>query len=159
MILSSPKQKTGRVLDLSLHERAERQGKSTCGLETVEEQVAIFDTASVAEQLILLRDTVKRYSQLPDLFTRLIDRYLARDLAGLLTLSQESGPTDAAVKRVFDVFMQRLLDQRNPRLLDRMDAAIRAGGAFIAVGALHLPGEQGLLRLLHQQGYALEAVY
>jgi uncharacterized protein YbaP (TraB family) len=40
-----------------------------------------------------------------------------------------------------------------------MDAAIRAGGAFIAVGALHLPGEQGLLRLLHQQGYALEAVY
>lgn len=159
MILSSPKQKTGRVLDLSLHERAKRQGKSTCGLETVEEQVAIFDTASVAEQLILLRDTVKRYSQLPDLFTRLIDRYLARDLAGLLTLSQESGPTDAAVKRVFDVFMRRLLDQRNPRLLDRMDAAIRAGGAFIAVGALHLPGEQGLLRLLHQQGYALEAVY
>ena len=159
MLLSGPRQTTGQVLDLRLHERARQQGKSTCGLETVEEQVAVFDTAPVAEQVILLRDSVTRHTQQSALLPRLIERYLARDLAGLVSLSQQSGPTDAAVKRVVDGFMQRLLAQRNPRLLDRMDALIRGGGAFIAVGALHLPGEQGLLRLLHQHGYTLEAIY
>ena len=159
MMLSSPRQKTGQVLDLSLYEIARQQGKSICGLETVEEQVAVFDTAPVEEQVILLRDSVTRYAEQSALLPRLIERYLARDLAGLVSLSQESGPTDAAVKGVVDGFMQRLLAQRNPRLLERMDASIRGGGAFIAVGALHLPGERGLLRLLHQHGYTLEAVY
>ena len=159
MLLSGPRHKTGQVLDLSLYEIARQQGKSICGLETVEEQVAVFDTAPVEEQVILLRDSVTRYAEQSALLPRLIERYLARDLAGLVSLSQESGPTDAAVKRVVYGFMQRLLAQRNPRLLERMDAPIRDGGAFIAVGALHLPGEQGVLRLLHQHGYTLEAVY
>ena len=159
MLLSGPRHKTGQVLDLSLYERARQQGKSICGLETVEEQVAVFDTAPVAEQVILLRDSVTRYAEQSALLPRLIERYLARDLAGLVSLSQESGPTDAAVKRVVDGFMQRLLAQRNPRLVERMDAVIRSGGAFIAVGALHLPGEQGVLRLLRQGGYTLEAIY
>ncbi len=158
-ILNSPRQKAGQVLDMVLYRRARQQGKSTCGLETVEEQVAIFSTAAVEEQRLLLRDTVIRYTQLSALSARLIARYLARDLAGLVGASEESGPTDAAVKRVFDEFVRRGLDQRNLRLLDRMDAALREGGTFIAVGALHLPGEQGLLRLLHQQGYTLEAMY
>ena len=159
MLLSGPRHKTGQVLDLSLYEIARQQGKSICGLETVEEQVAVFDTAPVAEQVILLRDSVTRYAEQSALLPRLIERYLARDLAGLVSLSQDSGPSEAAVKRVVDGFMQRLLAQRNPRLVDRMDAVIRSGGAFIAVGALHLPGEQGVLRLLHQRGYTLEAIY
>jgi hypothetical protein len=36
---------------------------------------------------------------------------------------------------------------------------LAAGHAFIAVGALHLPGERGVLRLLEQRGYRVEAVY
>ena len=158
-VLSSPKKKSGQFLDVALYEHAKQQGKSTCGLETAEEQVAIFNAAPIEDQVILLRETVSQYSQLPDFFARLMNRYLARDLAGLVALSEENIPTDATVKRIYEAFMARLLDQRNTRMLNRMTATLQEGGAFIAVGALHLPGEQGLLQLLHQQGYTLEAVY
>jgi uncharacterized protein YbaP (TraB family) len=30
---------------------------------------------------------------------------------------------------------------------------------FIAVGALHLPGEEGLLNLLEQQGFTVRRLY
>lgn len=158
-VLSSPKKKSGQFLDMALYERARQQGKSTCGLETAKEQATIFNAAPVEDQVLLLRETVRQYPRLPDFFARLMDRYLARDLAGLVALSEENSPTDAAVKRVYEAFMTRLLDRRNPRMLTRMTAILQEGGAFIAVGALHLPGEQGLLQLLYQQGYALEAVY
>jgi hypothetical protein len=44
-------------------------------------------------------------------------------------------------------------------MAERMQSRLRSGGQFIAVGALHLPGRDGLLRLLSQQGYTLTRVY
>jgi uncharacterized protein YbaP (TraB family) len=43
-------------------------------------------------------------------------------------------------------------------MAERMEPYLKQGGAFVAVGALHLPGEQGLLRLLGRRGYTLPAV-
>ncbi|HYQ72222.1 MAG TPA: TraB/GumN family protein [Gammaproteobacteria bacterium] len=40
-----------------------------------------------------------------------------------------------------------------------MQPHLKAGNAFIAVGALHLPGETGLLSLLEQRGYTVRAIY
>lgn len=157
--LSSPPKETGLFLDAVLYEQAKQQGKSTCGLETAEEQVAVFESAPVEDQVILLRETVRQYAQLPQHFAQLLDRYLARDLAGLVTLSQEHIPTDPEVQRVYQTLLQRLLDQRNTRMRDRMTAKLETGGVFIAVGALHLPGENGLLQMLHRQGFSLEAIY
>jgi uncharacterized protein YbaP (TraB family) len=147
------------VLDTALYEQAKQQGKSTCGLETAEEQVAVFESAPVEDQVILLRETVRQYAQLPKHFAQLLDRYLARDLAGLVILSEENIPTDPAVQRVYQTLMKRLLDQRNTRMRDRMMAKLEEGSAFIAVGALHLPGENGLLQMLHTRGFSLEAIY
>ena len=45
------------------------------------------------------------------------------------------------------------------RMVDRMDALLRQGNAFVAVGALHLLGEQGILQLLADQGYRVTRVY
>ena len=42
---------------------------------------------------------------------------------------------------------------------DRLEAHLQRGGAFIAVGALHLPGEDGLIRLLGQRGYSLRMIH
>lgn len=40
-----------------------------------------------------------------------------------------------------------------------MEAHLKQGNAFIAIGALHLPGEVGVLKLLAQNGYRVSAVY
>ena len=40
----------------------------------------------------------------------------------------------------------------------KADAYFQNGGAFMAVGALHLPGKTGLISLLQQRGYQVEAV-
>ena len=52
-----------------------------------------------------------------------------------------------------------MIDDRNARMAERAGRWLEAGGAFIAVGALHLPGEQGLLERLRAQGYAVEKIY
>ena len=57
------------------------------------------------------------------------------------------------------LFLHRFNDARNRVMADRMAARLNRGGAFIAVGALHLPGERGLLSLLSQRGYTVTRVY
>jgi hypothetical protein len=44
-------------------------------------------------------------------------------------------------------------------MVDRMQPFLDAGGAFIAIGAMHLPGDDGVLSLLANKGYEISAVY
>ena len=55
--------------------------------------------------------------------------------------------------------MHQLIDQRNARMVTRMEPFLKRGQAFIAIGALHLPGEVGVLNLLAKQGYRVSVVY
>jgi hypothetical protein len=55
--------------------------------------------------------------------------------------------------------MDRLLRQRNLLMLERMQLRLKEGNAFIAVGAMHLPGEEGLLQLLRRAGYRVTSIY
>jgi uncharacterized protein YbaP (TraB family) len=52
----------------------------------------------------------------------------------------------------------RLITLRNHRMRDRALSLLRRGGAFIAVGAVHLPGKEGLLSLLQTEGYNVDAL-
>jgi uncharacterized protein YbaP (TraB family) len=62
-------------------------------------------------------------------------------------------------QRIIDKFMGYIVDQRNLTMLERMKSRLKEGNAFIAVGALHLPGERGLLKLLEQEGFKVTAIY
>ena len=55
--------------------------------------------------------------------------------------------------------MQALNADRNSRMVERMRPMLDKGGAFIAIGALHLAGEEGVLALLEKQGYRLQSVF
>lgn len=48
---------------------------------------------------------------------------------------------------------------RNSRMVERMQDYLHKGNAFIAIGALHLPGEKGVLHLLEQKGFTVTAIY
>ncbi|WP_126456233.1 TraB/GumN family protein [Sulfuriflexus mobilis] len=156
MTLSVPKQKSGEFLDLKLYNIASQRGMQTHALESYEEQLSIFDSMSPADQKKMLAHTLADLDQLPAQFEKLRRAWLDRDLAQLERISNEQLPgDDPAAER----FMNKLLDERNQKMLQRMQPRLREGNAFIAVGALHLAGEQGLLNLLERQGYMIKAIY
>ncbi len=156
MTLSVPPPKTGLFLDMTLYLAAKRQGKRVFGLETINEQLESLDGIPMAEQVVLLQETIASYPALMSMLDKMIAAYLARDLSALVDLSHEFGPQDAKAR---DVFMSRLINQRNHRLTDRMIPRLEEGNAFIAVGALHLPGSDGVLQLLRERGYTVTAAY
>ena len=155
--LGTPKPQTGLVLDLSLMQQAVAQGKQTAGLETAEEQIGIFAKLALPEQIIMLEDVLKQLPTLQQTFASLHQAYLARDLAGLERLSVEQ---QALGNRALgQKLMLQLIDHRNHRMVARMEPYLKSGQAFIAIGALHLPGEAGVLSLLAKKGYRVSVVY
>jgi uncharacterized protein YbaP (TraB family) len=159
MTLSMPQKQTGVFLDLQLYETAKRQGKSICGLETAEEQVSVFEKTPVEDQVVLLREIVKNPHALEKQVERMTAKYLARDLAGLLALSQELTSATPQERQSTEEFLRRLIEERNERMVERMVPGLQQGSTFIAVGALHLPGPSGILQLLTSRGYSVANVY
>jgi uncharacterized protein YbaP (TraB family) len=159
LVLSAPQQDPSGVLDIVLARSAAEQGKPVHQLESLEEQIAVFEGMSETDQVALLGQAVENYERMPALIGRLVEAYLARDLASLWRISEESGGEGVEAKRLRAVFAHRLLDERNVRMAERSEARLMEGGAFIAVGALHLYGDAGMLSLLEKRGYRVTRVY
>jgi uncharacterized protein YbaP (TraB family) len=157
LTLSMPQQKSGLVLDMLLYQLAQRQGKSIRALESVDEQIAVFDGLSLDEQKALLRSVLAEYRDYPQMFEQMTVAYLERDLERLAAIadSQLSGNDQALQQKL----MARLLDRRNQRMVGRMEPLLQQGKVFIAIGALHLSGEQGLIELLRGRGYTVRVLY
>jgi hypothetical protein len=158
MVLSMPKSEKGQFLDMMLYFNAKAQGKPVYGLETAEEQLAIFDTLDLDEQVILLEETLQQMKNMPDLLETMHQLYLKRNLTEIMKFSYGYMRSEENQKTV-DKFMAYIVDQRNLTMLERMKPRLKEGHAFIAVGALHLPGERGLLKLLEQEGFRVTAIY
>jgi len=156
MMLSAPREGRGLFLDMALQFAATQRGKPTYGLETMQEQIAVFNGMSLDDQIVLLRDAVQTHQLTQDVVEELAGAYLNRDLRALLALSEKYKPQDA---RVYNAMMDRLLVRRNINMSERMRVRLKEGNAFVAVGALHLPGDTGLLRLLSNAGYRVTRVY
>jgi uncharacterized protein YbaP (TraB family) len=145
------------AFDFWLQEEARSFGKRLHSIESVEEQVELFDGMSQAEQIAMVTDLVADYAQIEAQFNRNFRAYLKGDIAVIMELandiSEVSDPAAAAS------FTERLIDERNRTMAERIQPLLQGGGAFIAVGAAHLPGEAGLLALLEQQGYRITREY
>ncbi len=156
VLLSAPKAQSGMFLDRVLHEKARLQDKPIHGLETLEEQVAVFDELSMADQVSLVAESVAQYEQLQNLIEEITQAYLQRDLAALIAVTDryldQNGGLANRIKK-------RLIFQRNINMVDRIYPRLREGNAFVAVGALHLPGANGMLALLRNKGLGIEVVY
>lgn len=155
--LSMPVPETGRVLDVVLYEHAMQAGKQVHGLETIQEQLAVFATMPLANQVLLLEDAVEHYQEMDTLHAQLLSAWKQRDLARLVAINEDA--LASGNQRFADDFQQRLIVQRNHLMVERMQPYLRQGKTFVAVGALHLPGDEGLLNLLEQQGYTVRMVY
>jgi uncharacterized protein YbaP (TraB family) len=155
--ISLPRPQTGLFLDMLLYTQAAAQGKRVYGLETVSEQVGAMESMPRDLQIIMLRDAVAQHDQLDQIIEALINAYLQRDLTALESISDKAMQQGDA--RVAQLFTSQVVVNRNRRMLERMQPRLGEGNAFIAVGALHLPGKDGLLTLLRNKGYRVSPVY
>jgi uncharacterized protein YbaP (TraB family) len=155
--LSMPPPDTGLVLDLKLFRDAQQAGKKLYGLEDIREQLDVFDTLPERDQVALLQDVVDNLEYVDAMNAALLAAWKRRDLDAMLSISDEA--MQSGDPRLARDFEQRLIIRRNRLMAQRMEPHLQQGRAFIAVGALHLPGEAGLLRLLERQGYTLRVLY
>ena len=155
--LSVPAPETGMVLDLMLYQEAQQAGKSLHGLETIREQLDVFDTMPERDQVALLQDAVDNLDLIDEMNAALLAAWKRRDLVAMMAISDAA--MESGDQRIARDFEQRLIVQRNHLMANRLEAHLQRGGAFIAVGALHLPSEDGLIRLLEQRGYSLRMIH
>jgi uncharacterized protein YbaP (TraB family) len=155
--LLTPPSNTGLFLDRVLYLEALARDKPVSGLETVQEQMAVFDELPLKEQIALLEESLELVPQLDALYAHMRKAYVARDLAALARLN--AGMLEKADEVLADVLTRRLVTERNERMAERLETYLEQGNSFVAVGALHLPGDDGVLSLLAGRGYALEVVY
>lgn len=144
-------------LDHMLQARAQALGRPVHSLETVEEQLGAFDRLSTRDQIALLRHAVRDSGNLNEISETILHYYLDRDIGGLLDWMAKSTAGDDP--RLLKVYETSLLKVRNRVMADRLARRLAEGNAFIAVGAAHLPGKDGVLSLLAARGYKISRVY
>ncbi|MEM1449888.1 MAG: TraB/GumN family protein [Planctomycetota bacterium] len=174
-------------LDKALYRRAQKEGKAVGGLETVEEQIAVFEAFTQAEQVQMLReslDLLDRYeAEGRKPMQETVTAWLSGDEARLMALLDDGFGTDPGLRERAEA---ELLWKRNVRFVDRIVKRFEADGpkatTFFAIGALHMPdapapktGQQGtpaetpeakaarakklgIVTLLRQRGYVVERV-
>lgn len=152
LLLIKPDNSSGTFLDKRLADLARNSGIRVQGLETVNEQLSVFDDIAIEDQVLLLQSAMSSLADKDLAFQQLLDAYLEGDLEKIVNIAESQQPKN---QRLATLINDKLIIQRNQRMFDRMQEQLRAGNVFIAVGALHLPGEQGLLNKLRQAGYSV----
>jgi len=143
--------KSTNGMEMVIMKEAHEKNKKINGLETAEFQASIFDSIPYkdqAEDLVKSIDSSDDYKKLTD---TLAEAYKAQDLNKIeLLTSKETGTTSN--------FMDLLLYGRNRNWASKLKTLMPEKSLLIAVGAGHLPGEQGILNLLKKNGYTVSPV-
>jgi uncharacterized protein YbaP (TraB family) len=143
-------------LDIKLAEDAKAQGKRIAGLETIRDQLGAMASLPAQFHIDGLIETLALEPELPDIFETMTILYTRGDIGMIFPLMHSVSP-DSSGGANYAEFEEKMVNARNRTMADRAIPLIDRGNAFIAVGALHLPGDQGLISLLRQRGYSISA--
>lgn len=155
----SRKQSGDDFLDKKIAEEAKAEGKSVEGLETLDEQLKAMASLPMEFHLRGLVETLELGSLMDDVMTTMTDLYLKGQIGMILPMMRAVSPAeDQAPGSGYAEFEERIIHERNGVMARRAAPIIDKGDAFIAVGALHLPGDDGLVARLRKAGYTVTAV-
>lgn len=135
-----------------LSQMAAMQRKEIAGLESIEEQLKVFEKISYQEQAEMLLQTIVEYPELEASYWNMVVSYKNQDLNSLYHVVTD---IQLGMKKYEDT----MLTDRNQRWIPRMENMAAEKGSFFAVGAAHLPGKKGLIALLKRRGYQVEPVF
>jgi uncharacterized protein YbaP (TraB family) len=141
-------------LDKKIALDAAREGKTVKGLETYAEQLSAMAAIPTEFHLKSLIETIKLGPKMDDVFATMTQLYLAGDVGLTMPLLKQVAP-DGSDDEGYAEFEELIVTKRNHLMAERAAPILTQGNVFIAVGALHLPGEEGLIELLRKQGYTV----
>lgn len=137
------------VLDLYFYRLAKEGKKKIIGIETVDEQIGALNALTYEEQAEMLVRELHDYSESKSAMADLVKYYLDQNLDSVAALSDREPMPEK--------FYKALITDRNRRMANRIADFTQKQSTFIAVGALHLPGEKGVIELLRKKGFTVEA--
>jgi len=152
-VRSTSPQEQITMLDRELEKLARNQRKNIFPMETAAEQLGLFDKLSISAQLELLDQAIKDFSGLSQELEEMSRQYLVGKIGWFFCQMQDS--IKALSPEMQDFMTNKLIIQRNKNMVTRILPKLETQSSFVAVGALHLPGDQGILSLLKEQGYSL----
>jgi uncharacterized protein YbaP (TraB family) len=153
--------RTGRGL-LTLDDRiatmARGDGIKVIGLETMIEQtntLAAIDPGVIRTVVI---DSARAGDAVDDVTETMVQLYQERRIALIMAAARLFSQSEDGLKASL-AFMADLIVPRNHRMHDRALPELEQGGVFLAMGALHLSGKEGLVELLRSDGYTITRVW
>lgn len=137
--------------EMSLVELAGKQKAEIIGLETIEEQMALFDSVPYKDQIKIILTMIDSLPQARKEFKELVALYKTQNINDLYKMT---------LKSEFDLDGNEevLLFARNQKWISRIQKIMTEKPTFFAVGAAHLGGERGVIALLRKEGYLVRAV-
>lgn len=149
--IQSPCKGETRSYEITLMQMAKDAGKKIDGLETLEDQLSAIESIPTDTILATLVRAAKGVSEGAEETARMIAAYKKQDIASLQKMLSESREIGQSEQQTF----AKLVDERNKNWIAPMQRMIGLESTFFAVGAGHLPG---LIKLLREQGYSVEAI-
>ena len=142
---------TGPALDAFIAADGKQRGKTITALETIEEQMnLLFNLRTISQQTGDLKIFLRNKTVMLQLGDELLQAWFNDDIESMNTIYKKNMEISGE--------MDHLVKERNLRWMKTMPALIKKESQFIAVGALHLPGEYGLVDQLKQSGYTVTPV-
>lgn len=138
-----------KVAEMEFLQLAQHMGLQTGGLETAQEQLDIAKKVFDGKELLT---QLKGASEYQELFEKMISAYKKEDLKTLASLITDKRFMTRSAYQI-------LVTRRNKKWARKIPKLISRQKSFIAMGAGHLPGEDGVIQLLRNQGYIINPVY
>lgn len=156
-IFSLPRAQSPFTQDVLLYGMAGSSGKPMVGLETPEAHFGALDSLSDAEQLTLLRVSLTQsVEEKEEAFEAVVQAYLDREIGKIA--AQDEKWLGGLSPELWNKVKTLLLDHRNATMAEGIVKRMKTSRVFVAVGAAHLPGEDGLIERLRKAGYRLTAM-
>lgn len=129
---------------------AREEKKDIQGLESMEDQMKVFDDIPDSVEAKNIVKMIKEYEQQKQQFAAMVKVYKEQNLSKLMQ-SVEGSPDLMNAE-------EALLTRRNNNWIPVMEQNMKTGSCFFAVGAAHLAGKNGVIGLLQKAGYTVKAV-
>lgn len=142
-----------KAVDMELMKIATEQNEEVLGLETIESQLIIFDKIPYKIQVEEILKTAKN-NMVKDKeeMNKMLSIYKSENIEKMLELSLESE------NKMFAEYTDDLLTKRNKNWIPTIEKVTKEKPTLFAVGAAHLAGDNGVIKLLRTKGYRVEAV-
>ena len=144
---------TKEIVDQKVARLGIAAGAENVGLEEVIDQINAIKDLSSASKRALLVATANADDQSTNMYVTMKNLYHARKIGRLGAAATLTLPPDPAVQGAYAEFKDRLIDRRNQSMAAKIEGLAKTKKVVVAIGALHLPGENGVIRRLERAGY------